>query len=130
MMRRHIENGDQPELGLPEVRPLWEPAGLFSDHYLKTRIQHNDWWPTDLQARPLREFVQRLINKRARWLAERGNEQDCRQELIDKLLAQLGFAWSDNLRLPSDSQDLEPDYILYGGDAAKEAVPEKTTQVR
>jgi len=27
-----------PELGLPEVRKLWQTEGLFSDHYLKRRI--------------------------------------------------------------------------------------------
>jgi hypothetical protein len=42
-----------PELGLPEVRALYETAGLFSDHYLKTRLKQNAWWPSDEQARPI-----------------------------------------------------------------------------
>jgi hypothetical protein len=69
-----------PELGLPEVRKPWQTEGLFSDHYLKARIQKNNWWPSDEQARSLWLFCQELFNKRARWLAERGNEQDCRRE--------------------------------------------------
>ena len=28
-----------PELGLPEVRKLWQTERLFSDHYLKKRIR-------------------------------------------------------------------------------------------
>ncbi|MBI4025815.1 MAG: N-6 DNA methylase [Verrucomicrobia bacterium] len=129
-MRRTKTPANHPELGLPEVRKLWQTEGLFSDHYLRTRIQQNTWWPTDEQTRPLWQFCGGLLDKRARWLAERGNEQDCRQELIDKVLSQLGFAWSDNLRLPSGSQDLEPDYILYTSAAEKEAVLDKTIQRR
>ncbi|MGD0652273.1 MAG: hypothetical protein ABSA97_14245 [Verrucomicrobiia bacterium] len=117
-----------PELGLPEIRKLWQTQGFFSDHYLKARIQKNSWWPTDDQARPIWQFCQGLFNKRARWLAERGNEQSCRQELIDRILTQLGFAWSDNIRLPN--QDFEPDYILYANQEAKEAVLDKSLDRR
>ena len=91
---------------MPEVRPLWETGGLFSDHYLKTRIRNNSWWPKDKDARPLWEFCQQLLNKRSRWLAERGNEQDCRQELIDKVTAKEDAIKSGTFRV--DINEAQP----------------------
>jgi hypothetical protein len=43
--RRPSVAPDHPELGLPEVRKLWQTEELFSYHCLKVRIQHNEWWP-------------------------------------------------------------------------------------
>jgi type I restriction-modification system DNA methylase subunit len=114
---------DHPELlGMPEVRKLWQTEGLFSDHYLKARLTRNDWWPSDLEAEPIWHFCRELYEKRAFSLRRHGNEMDNRREFIDKILERLGFAWSDNLRLPDTKQDLEPDYILYFNGEAKEAV--------
>ncbi len=48
----------------------------------------------------------------------------------NKVLERLGFAWSDNLRLPETEQDLEPDYILYPDAAAKEGVLNKSVAER
>ena len=119
---------DHPELlGLPEVRKLWQTEGLFSDHYLKARLAKNDWWPTDDAARAVWEFSRDLYNKRYLALA-RNNEAFTRQELIDHVLAMLGFAWTDNLSLPD--QDAEPDYILFATQAEKEAVLDKDTAQR
>jgi len=107
---------------MPEVRKLWATEGLFSDHYLKARLKHNDWWPTDTQAQPVFQFCKALYEKRAFALRRYDNEMGVRQEFIDKILEQLGFAWSDNLRLPETDQDLEPDYILYPDGDTKESV--------
>jgi hypothetical protein len=41
MSRRRKQPLDS-ELALPETRSLWQTVGLFSDHYLKARIQKND----------------------------------------------------------------------------------------
>src|ERR1700730_2723759 len=109
-----------PELELPEVRKLWQTEGLFSDHYLKARIRSNSWWPTDEETRPLLEFSKALYEKRYVTCA-RNNEAFTRQELIDRILEKLGFAWTDNLSLPESQQDLEPDYILFGSEPEKEA---------
>ena len=106
-------NPDHPELGLPEVRKLWQTGDLFSDHYLKARIRHNAWWPGDDEAKPIWEFCKALYEKRAVALRRYDNEMGVRQEFIDKILGRLGFAWSDNLRLPQTQQELEPDYLLY-----------------
>jgi len=114
-----------PELGLPEVRKLWQTEGLFSDHYLKKRIQENSWWPTDADARRIFEFCKALYDKRAFALQRYDNEMGVRQEFIDKILGKLGFAWSDNLRLPETQQELEPDYLLYATQEEKEAVLSK-----
>jgi hypothetical protein len=110
MARRTIEPDAHPELGLPEERALWETAGLFSEHYLRSRLSANDWWPSDEDARPVWEFCRDLYNRRYIACA-RNNEAFTRQELVDPILQHLGFAWTDNLGLPESQQDLEPDYI-------------------
>lgn len=123
MRKRRTRDVEHLELGLPEVRPLWETGGLFSDHYLNTRLRQNDWWPSDEHARAHWEFCRDLYNRRYLGLAKYGNEASVRQELIDKVLKQIGFDWIDNLSLPD--QDAEPDYLLFGSATEKEAVMEK-----
>jgi type I restriction-modification system DNA methylase subunit len=116
-----------PELGLPEVRKLWQTEGLFSDHYLKARLQRNSWWPTDAGAEPIWKYCKELYEKR--YLAcAKNNEAFTRQELLDKILEKLGFAWTDNLGLPD--QDSEPDYILFSSAEEKEKVIEASKQQR
>ena len=115
------DSGTHPELGLPEVRKLWQTEGLFSDHYLKARLQTNAWWPSDAGAEPVWRFCRELYEKR--YLAcAKNNEAFTRQELLDKILEKLGFAWTDNLGLPD--QDAEPDYILFSSAEEKEKVIE------
>jgi Alw26I/Eco31I/Esp3I family type II restriction m6 adenine DNA methyltransferase len=115
---------------MPEFRKLWQTEGLFSDHYLKGRLRLNQWWPTDEEAEPIWEFCKTLYEKRAFSLRKYGNEMGVRQEFINKIIEKLGFAWSDNLRLPESQQDLEPDYLLYAGPEAKEAVIDKAVSHR
>jgi len=122
---------DHPELlGMPEVRKLWQTEGLFSDHYLKARLKKNDWWPSDADAHPVFQFCKELYEKRAFALRRYDNEMGVRQEFIDKILERLGFAWSDNLRLPETKQDLEPDYILYPNNETKQSVLNKSVAER
>src|SRR5437667_4568322 len=110
---------------MPEVRNLWQTEELFSDHYLKARLDKNDWWPTDDEAKPLWEFCKALYEKR--YLAcARNNEAFTRQELLDKILEKLGFPYTDNLGLPETQQDLEPDYILYPDAETKEKVIDRS----
>jgi type I restriction-modification system DNA methylase subunit len=115
---------------MPEVRKLWQTEDLFSDHYLKSRLSKNDWWPSDAEAQPIWEFCKALYEKRAFALRRYDNEMGVRQEFIDKIIEKLGFAWSDNLRLPETQQDLEPDYLLYASEAEKEAVLNKDVSHR
>jgi len=112
---------------MPEVRKLWQTEGLFSDHYVKVRLAKNDWWPADDASRAVWEFCRDLYNKRYLALAK-NNEAFTRQELINHVLAKLGFAWTDNLSLPD--QDAEPDYILFATEAEKEAVLDQDTATR
>jgi len=93
-MRRPKQSTDpHPELGLPEVRRLWQTEGLFSDHYLKKRIQENLWWPSEGDARPIFEFCKALYEKR--YLAcAKNNEAFTRPELLEKILEKLGFPFS------------------------------------
>jgi len=118
------------ELGLPEVRKLWQTEGLFSDHYLKARLQRNSWWPSDAEAEPIWQFCKVLYEKRAFALRKFDNEMGVRQEFIDKIIEKIGFAWSDNLRLPETQQELEPDYLLYASEEEKEAVLNKDVSHR
>ena len=115
---------------MPEVRKLWQTEGLFSDHYLKARLSKNDWWPGDAEAKPIWEFCKALYEKRAFALRRYDNEMGVRQEFIDKIIEKLGFAWSDNLRLPETQQELEPDYLLYASEEEKEAVLNKDVSHR
>jgi hypothetical protein len=115
---------------MPEVRKLWQTEGLFSEHYLKARLRHNDWWPGDAEAQPVFRFCKELYEKRAFALRRYDNEMGVRQEFIDKILERLGFAWSDNLRLPETRQDLEPDYILYPDPETKEGVLNRSVAER
>jgi hypothetical protein len=115
---------------MPEVRKLWATEGLFSDHYLKARLKINGWWPSDTEAQPVFQFCKELYEKRAFALRRYDNEMGVRQEFIDKILERLGFAWSDNLRLPETDQELEPDYILYPDGETKESVLNKSVAER
>ena len=115
---------------MPEVRKLWQTEGLFSDHYLKARLSKNDWWPGDAEAQPIWEFCKALYERRAFALRKYDNEMGVRQEFIDKIIEKLGFAWSDNLRLPETRQELEPDYLLYASEEEKEAVLNKDVSHR
>lgn len=127
MKRRGRIPLDHPELELPEVRKLWQTEGLFSEHYLKSRIQSNDWWPSDDAVHPLWQFCVDLFNRRYVPCAQ-NNEAFTRQELINPILAKLGFAWTDNLSLPD--QDAEPDYILFADAAEKEQVIAESREKR
>ena len=95
---------------------------MFSDHYLKAHLSKNDWWPSNAEAQPIWEFCKALYEKRAFALRIYDNEMGVRQEFIDKIIEKLGFAWSDNLRLPETQQELEPDYLLYASKEEKETV--------
>lgn len=118
---------DHPELELPETRKLWQTEGLFSEHYLKSRVQGNDWWPSDDAVRPIWQYCVDLFNRRYVPCAQ-NNEAFTRQELINPILAKLGFAWTDNLSLPD--QDAEPDYILFADAAEKEKVIAESREKR
>jgi len=114
---------------MPEVRKLWQTEGLFSDHYLKSRLNKNEWWPTDAQTQAIWQFCKNLYEKR--YLAcAKNNEAFTRQELLDKILEQLNFPWTDNLGLPESQQDLEPDYVLYASPEEKERVIDKSAAER
>src|SRR6266480_5391103 len=128
MPRAKRSSDPHPELGLPEVRRQTE--SLFSDHYLRKRIRENSWWPTDAEAQSVWEFCKALYEKRAFALRRFDNEMGVRQEFIDKVLEKVGFAWSDNLRLPETQQELEPDYLLYASEEEKESVLDKNISCR
>jgi hypothetical protein len=122
MIRSKKRQIDQIELDLGEGPPLWRVSGLFSDYYLKSQLKNCSWWPTDEAAADIWKDCAAVIKENVQWLSETDtSEQDCRQELIDRILSYLGYAWSDNIRMPLPRQDMEPDYFLYATDKDKAA---------
>ncbi|MEI8079301.1 MAG: hypothetical protein WCH61_06710 [bacterium] len=119
-----------PELDLPDLQALWQLDGRFSEHYLKTSIADSSWWPTDAETLPTWQFCKELYNQRAFFLQKHANEMGTRREFIDNVLETLGFARSDNLRLPETQQEMEPDYVLYPDQQTKEGVLDKSVAER
>ncbi len=119
----------QGDLPIPEFQKLWETNGVFSDHYIRTKLERSKSWPEEAEVKPIWEFCAELWEKRKLGLAK-GNEALTRQELIDKVLKKLGFSFLPNTRLPVGKRALEPDYILYTNEETKDKVFEKDKSVQ
>lgn len=115
------EQSKQGSLPLPLFQSVWETKGIFSDHYIRTKLHQTSLWPKEEEVKPLYEFCYELWNKRYIGLAQ-ANEAVTRQELLDKILTKLGFSYLPNTRFPMGG---EPDYILFSDENTKEQVFEK-----
>jgi len=122
-MARRIKNvgPTQTALPLPGIQNPWETKGIFSEHYIRTRLKNSLYWPKEEEVKPLWEFCANLWDKRYIGLA-RQNEAVTRQEFLDKVLTKLGFAYLPNTRLPVGERQQEPDYILFADDTTKNEV--------
>ena len=114
----------QADLPLPELQNVWKTKGIFSDHYIRTKLKESSLWPKEEEIKPLWEFCANLWNKLYVGLARQG-EDVTRQDFLDKVLNKLGFAYLPNTRLPVGERAQEPDYILFADESAKEHVFEK-----
>jgi len=113
----------QAVLPLAETKPLFETKGIFSDHYIKTKLKISSLWPKEEKVKPLYEFCLNLWNRLHITLA-RSNEELTRQEFLEKIIPELGFAHIRNQPLPTAHGRKEPDYLLFGAPKTKEsAVP-------
>ena len=126
-MKRKVkrQNIDQTDLALPDIGKLWENRGVFSEHYINTRLDKSTFWPSnDEEISSIWVYCRDLWNKRHPGLAK-GGEAVTRQEFIDKVLSKLGFAYLPNTGLPSSYRKQEPDYILFADEDVKESVVAK-----
>jgi Alw26I/Eco31I/Esp3I family type II restriction m6 adenine DNA methyltransferase len=124
MKRRHKQRHvKQAELPLEGTKSLFETRGIFSDHYIKTKLKTSPLWPKEETVKPLYEFCLDLWNRLHITLA-RSNEELTRQEFLEKIIPKLGFAHIRNQPLPATYGRKEPDYLLFGNLKIKEsAVP-------
>jgi len=122
-MARRIKNvgPTQTALPLPGIQNAWETKGIFSEHYIRTRLKNSLYWPKEEEVKSLWEFCASLWDKRYLGLA-RGNEAITRQEFLDKVLTKLGFAYLPNTHLPVGERRREPDYLLFVDEATKNEV--------
>ena len=118
-------NPSQAKLPLPEFQNVWETKGIFSEHYIRTRLKNSMLWPKEEEVKPIWEFCANLWKKRFIGLA-RGNEAFTREEFLNKVLVKLGFAYLPNTRLPIGKRQQEPDYLLFADEVRKDEVFEKS----
>jgi type I restriction-modification system DNA methylase subunit len=126
-MKRKIKSSirGQTDLPLPELGQLYENRGVFSEHYIRSRLKQSTFWPqSDSVIDSIWVFCRDLWNKKYLRLAK-GSEAVIRQEFIDKVLEKLGFAYLPNTSLPLSYSKQEPDYILFSDDETKESVIDK-----
>lgn len=114
----------QAHLPITEFQTPWETKGIFSDHYLKTRLKDSVIWPKEENVVPIWKYCKDLWERKFIGLAK-GNEALTRQELIEPVLKQFGFAFLPNTRLPVGKRQQEPDYTLFADEKTKDSVFEK-----
>jgi hypothetical protein len=112
-----------------EKRHPWETKGIFSEHYLQSRLKDSPYWPTDDYARPIFEFASEIWRKRHIGLAK-GNEETTRREFLEKILERLGFSFYSNLGLPESERAQTPDYLLFEDEETKERVFNEDIEVK
>ncbi len=125
--RKKGYNPGQKNLPLPEFQKLWETKGLFSEHYIRTKLKESSVWPQEEEVKPVWEFCKNLWNKLYITLA-RSDEELTRQEFLEPVLSKLGFVHLRNKPLPIGRK--EPDYLLFEDEATKDKVlsREQTTR--
>jgi len=116
-----IVNPDQISLPISESKNLWETNGIFSDHYLRTRLKDSVLWPKEESIIEVWLFCKELWENKYVGLAK-GNEQLTCQELIEPVLKKLGYSFLPKTRLPVGKRQQEPDYILFADEKIKDAI--------
>ena len=114
-------NPDQIDLPITEFQSLWETKGIFSDHYLRTRLKESAIWPKEESVKPIWLFCKELWEKKHFGLAK-GNEPLTCREFIEPVIRKLGYAFLPNTRLPVGKRQQEPDYILFSDEKTKDSV--------
>jgi len=112
-MPKRRKNAEETPSLFPQFRTPWETRGLFSDHFLKTRLHEVSSWPKDDNPiRPIYDFLLDLWHRRHIGF-ERGNEETTCREFLEPVLNKLGFSCLYKEDLPASSSRMVPDYLLF-----------------
>jgi len=111
----------QTKLPLSEFQKAWETKGVFSEHYIKSRLNKSSVWPKEEEVKPVWDFCHNLWGKKFLKLVN-ANEDVTRQEFLNKILEKLGFSYLPNTFLPISEKGKEPDYILFADESSKDSV--------
>jgi len=115
--RRH---GIEENLSLlPDLIPAWETNGIFSEHFIRSRLKDFPLWPTDEFAKPLYEYISELWKKKYLGLA-RADEEITKREFLEKIFEKLGFSFLPFRKLPATERRQVPDYLLFQDEDTKE----------
>ena len=114
--QKRITNLSQAQL-FPESQNEWETKGIFSEHYIRTKLKTSSLWMEEEQVKPLWEFCKNLWDKLHITLG-RSDEEFTMQEFLEPILNKLGFAYLRRKRLPLGGK--EPDYLLFVDETTKQ----------
>ncbi len=98
----------------PLTAPPWRAAGLFSDHYLSTRLPASGApvWPAEAEARAAFEALGGLWRQWSGRLAT-ASEEDCEDYFIGPALRALGYGHLPRRQLPGAGRRQYPDFLLF-----------------
>lgn len=111
----------QALFGSEELSRAWETRGIFSEHYIRTRLPLSEYWPRGEETETIYREFSDLWKKRYIGLGK-GNEETTRRELLEKILERLGFSFYSNLALPESDRPQTPDYLLFQDEETKDKV--------
>ncbi len=112
-------------------KPPYKNSGLFSEHFLTTRLKDSEDWQQDSE--PVRRRLLNLYEEKKGLLTE-ANEAQTEEEFIKPVLKILGFAYTVQPKTTGSGGAEYPDYVLYtsendkaqavsGGDESKLFAP-------
>ncbi len=97
-------------------KPSYRNNGLFSEHFLTTRLKDSADWRQN--AEPVRRQLLDLYEEKKNLLAE-ANEAQTEEEFIKPVLKILGFAYTVQPKTTGSGGAEHPDYVLYASEADK-----------
>ncbi|MDP3048258.1 MAG: N-6 DNA methylase [Thermodesulfovibrionales bacterium] len=105
---------------LPDIIPSWETNGIFSDHFIRSRLKEVPLYPADDEyAKPLFDYIKELWEKKHIILGK-NNEELTKREFLEKIFNKLGYAFIPARKLPVTDKRREPDYLFFQDKATKE----------
>ncbi len=104
---------------LPDSTPAWETNGIFSEHFIQSRLKDSSLWPKDEFAKPLYDYISDLWKKKHVILGK-NNEELTKKEFLEKIFENLGFAFLPARKLPAADRRQEPDYLLFSDEETKD----------
>jgi len=97
-------------------KPPYRNNGLFSEHFLTTRLKDSEDWRQNVE--PVRRQLLDLYEEKKGLLAE-ANEAQTEEEFIKPVLKILGFAYTVQPKTTGSGGAEHPDYVLYASEADK-----------